>query len=182
MVETKLLNRSDTSIAIVLPQRHFRLELAPKQSGYMPHDYLVEFASSRGGRKLIYDYVMIENIEDLKKVLNIEQEVPEYWLTEENLPNWMQNCSLAEFQDGLDFAPEGVKELIKKFAVTLPLNDVAKREAIKSQLDFDVTVAIANSAEEIEAAANAAANAPKRRSETSTVAQPQATPRKYVEV
>jgi len=39
----------------------------------------------------------------------------------------MKTGSLDEFLDCLDFAPEGVTDLIKTLAVELPLNDVAKR-------------------------------------------------------
>jgi len=44
--------------------------------------------------------------------------------------------------DCLDFAPEGVKELIKTLSVELPLNDVAKREAVFEKLGFNVDNAI----------------------------------------
>jgi len=54
----------------------------------------------------------------------------------------MQTGSLDEFLDCLDFAPEGVKDLIKNLAVDLPLNDVAKREAIFNKLGFNVDNAI----------------------------------------
>ena len=43
-----------------------------------------------------------------------------------------------EFLDCLDFAPDGVIDLIKQYAVALPLNDVAKREALKNKFDYDV--------------------------------------------
>ena len=54
----------------------------------------------------------------------------------------MKTGSLDEFLDCLDFAPEGVKDLIKNLAVDLPLNDVAKREAIFNKLGFNVDNAI----------------------------------------
>jgi hypothetical protein len=54
----------------------------------------------------------------------------------------MQNGSLDEFLDCLDFAPEGVIDLIKTLAVELPLNDVAKREAILNKTGFNVDNAI----------------------------------------
>jgi len=56
----------------------------------------------------------------------------------------MDTCSLDEFKDALDFAPEGTKDLIKKYAVEKPLNDFSKREAIKDQLGFDVSKALEN--------------------------------------
>jgi len=54
----------------------------------------------------------------------------------------MQTGSLDEFLDCLDFAPDVVKDMIKDISVTLPLNDVAKRDAIKEKLNFDVARAI----------------------------------------
>lgn len=56
----------------------------------------------------------------------------------------MDSCSIDEFKDALDFAPDGTKDLIKKYAVSKPLNDYDKREAIKAQLGFDVSKAIEN--------------------------------------
>ena len=55
--------------------------------------------------------------------------------------------SLDAWLDCLDFAPEGVLQIIKDAAVELPLNDVQKRDAIKEKLGFDVSAAIANNKE-----------------------------------
>jgi hypothetical protein len=66
----------------------------------------------------------------------------EYNMSEAEVKAWLNTCSLDEFKDALDFAPAGVKDLIKKFAVEVPLNDVAKREAMKEQIGFDVSAAI----------------------------------------
>jgi hypothetical protein len=54
----------------------------------------------------------------------------------------MQTGTLDQFLDCLDFAPESVREIIKDMAVELPLNDVAKRNAVQEKLGFDVTRAI----------------------------------------
>ena len=54
----------------------------------------------------------------------------------------MESCSIDEFKDALDFAPNGTKDLIKQYAVSKPLNDYDKREAIKAQLGLDVSKAI----------------------------------------
>jgi hypothetical protein len=44
--------------------------------------------------------------------------------------------------DALDFAPVGVIDLIKKFSVQLPLNDMNKRKALYEKTGFDVTKAL----------------------------------------
>ena len=96
--------------------------------------------------------------------ININEE-QEYWLTEDKIPDWMKSCSLDEFKDALDFAPDGVKDLIKKYAVSMPLNDVAKREALESMLNFKVSNIIENSkTEDGETPFEASASTGKRRS------------------
>lgn len=104
-----------------------------------------------GGRELLYNYLWVQDREVLEYLINGEI-APEYWIKPEDLPTWMQECSLPEFQDALDFAPDGMKDLIKQYAVSLPLNDYSKRQAIKDQLGFDVSVVITNSEDETKTA------------------------------
>ena len=56
----------------------------------------------------------------------------------------LRSGSLDAFLDALDFAPTGVIDLIKTFAVQLPLNDVEKCNALKEKTGFDVMTAIKN--------------------------------------
>lgn len=145
----------------------------PKETKRMAYRDILAIAAQPGGRELLYNYCFIKNPTVLREGLNIQEEA-EYWLKEEDIPEWMQKCTLDQFKDALDFAPEGTKMLIQKYAVSLPLNDFAKREAIKEQLGFNVTAAIENSrpdsAEEL--AAQAAAQTSKRRSSSSGINVP----------
>ena len=93
-----------------------------------------------GGQVLLDEYLIIDDKEVLNE-LNMFPE-PEYYYTKDDILRLMQEGSLDEFLDCLDFAPEGVKETIKTLAVDLPLNDVAKRKAIDEKLDFNVDKAI----------------------------------------
>ena len=56
----------------------------------------------------------------------------------------MLNGSHDQFLDLLDFAPVGVIDLVKKYAVELPLNDLDKVTALKKKTGFDARVAYAN--------------------------------------
>ena len=95
---------------------------------------------------LFINFLQVNDLPTVQEILNGKPDPePEYWLTEAQVPNWMQTCSIDEFKDALDFAPLGVKDLIKKYAVSLPLNDIAKRQAILDQLNYDVESAIKNS-------------------------------------
>ena len=85
-------------------------------------------------------------IEEVKatKELNIHTE-PEYFMTEADVINMLQNGSVDELKDALDFAPTGVVQIIKDQAVALPIYDMRKRQAILEMTGFDVTSAITNS-------------------------------------
>ena len=63
-------------------------------------------------------------------------------LNQKDVKNLLLTGSLDAFKDCLDFAPEGVIDLVKQMAVELNLNDVAKREAILKATGFNVTNAI----------------------------------------
>ena len=95
-----------------------------------------------GGMVLLNDYLVIEDKEVLEE-LNMAPE-QEYFYTKEDIEQLMKEGSLEEFLDCLDFAPEGVLEAIKTLSVELPLNDVAKREAILEKLNFNVDNAVKN--------------------------------------
>ena len=95
-----------------------------------------------GGDVILNDYLIIKDGQILEE-LNMTPE-REYFYTKEDIIRLMTEGSLDEFLDCLDFAPEGVKESIKNIAVELPLNDVAKRQAIQEKLGFNVTNAIEN--------------------------------------
>jgi hypothetical protein len=54
------------------------------------------------------------------------------------------NGSLDQFLDVLDFAPDGVIDLIKRMAISMPLMDMNKRDALKKKTGLDVDKALAN--------------------------------------
>ena len=82
--------------------------------------------------------------EGVPKSLGIKTE-PEYYMSEQQIINLLKHGSMDAFLDCLDFAPVGVIELVKKFAVSLPLDNYEKRQALKAKTGFDVDAAIANS-------------------------------------
>jgi hypothetical protein len=69
--------------------------------------------------------------------LGLEVE-PEYYYEEKDVERLLKEASMPEFLDCLDFAPDGVIDLIKQMAVDLPVNDVQKREALRDKFDYDV--------------------------------------------
>ena len=133
----QVTNRSNGIVIYSVPDMHISREFNRKETKKIPYGELLALAQQPGGRELIYNYLFVQNVEALETALNIKEQ-PEYWLKESDIPKWINTCSLNEFKDALDFAPDGIISLIKKYAVEVPLNAADKREALKEQLKFDV--------------------------------------------
>ena len=94
-----------------------------------------------GGKAILRNYLVIEdNPEAVEELLSTVE--PEYYYTDEDIKKLLTEGTLDQFQDCLDFAPEGTVNLLKKYAVELELNDVAKRKALLEATGFNVTTAI----------------------------------------
>lgn len=148
MVNVK--NRSSGSVIYSLRDKNLRREFAPGEVKKIEEDELMQLTYLPGGKKLLEDYLLVESPEEVEQ-LNIKAE-PEYWMDANQVQDLLKNGTIDQFLDCLDFAPPGVLDMIKQYAVSMPLNDVEKRDAIKSKLGFDVSTAIKNSKEEREAA------------------------------
>ena len=158
-------NRSAGKIVYIIPGMNIRKDLAPGQSIRVPKEEIEALAYTNGGMDLIKNYLLVKDEETLDN-LNVHRE-PEYYMTADQVVRLLKEGSLDEFLDALDFAPEGVIDMIKDLSVQLPLNDVAKREALKNKTGYDIDTAIKNNladkAPEEETVEKVPAEAPKRR-------------------
>ena len=93
-----------------------------------------------GGETILREYLVIDNKEALDELLNGVE--PEYFYTTEEVKALLLTGSLDQLMDCLDFAPEGVIDLVNKYAVELKINDIQKRQAILDKTGFNVTSAI----------------------------------------
>ena len=138
-------NRSAGKIIYNIPDRHIRRELAPRQSIKVPKEEIEALAYTSGGMDLIRNHLLVKDDQMLDE-LNIHRE-PEYYMNADNVAALIKNGSMDEFLDALDFAPEGVIDMIKDLSVQIPLNDFSKRQALKEKTGFDVDAAIAHDVE-----------------------------------
>jgi hypothetical protein len=69
-------------------------------------------------------------------------------MSEQQIVELIKSGSLDAFLDCLDFAPIGVIDLLKKYAVSVPLTDYDKRLALKQKTGFDVDAALRHIEEE----------------------------------
>ena len=117
--QCNVTNKSAGFVIYNIPEKGVRREIAPHETKHIKVDELDSLSMMGGGKELIYNYLFINDDEILRHLLNKDVE-PEYYLTEEQIPSWMESCSIDEFKDALDFAPNGTKDLIKQYAVSKP--------------------------------------------------------------
>ena len=141
-------NRSNSQVIYTIPELNLRREFMPRETKRVSYDELEKLSYRPGGMVTLSEYLHVEDVEALDK-LNMKPE-REYHLNHDQVATLLMKSDMDEFLDCLDFAPEGVIEIIKDAAVKLPLNDMAKREAILEKTGFNVTKAIENSKVDIE--------------------------------
>lgn len=117
-----------------------RRQFAIGQSRKVDLEELRELSAIPGGEYILQNYLII-NDKTALDYLNIVPE-PEYFYTEKEIKDLLLNGSLDQFEDCLNFAPQGVIDLIKSMAIELKLPDVRKRELILKKTGFNVTNAL----------------------------------------
>ena len=140
-MKVKVKNRSKSNVGYSIPEENLHRNFAPGETKEIDVAELEKLNYRPGGSVILNEYLLI-NDADIAQKFNSSSIEPEYWLTEEEVIELMKYGSLDKFLDCLDFAPEGVIDLIKSLAVTLPLNDMAKCDAIREKFNFNVVKAI----------------------------------------
>lgn len=135
-------NRSSSVVVYNIPEEGIRREFMPGETKRIKFDELEKLTYQSGGKTVLNSYLQVTDAE-VQEELNIHAE-PEYFMDEAQVVNLLQNGSLDEFLDCLDFAPVGVIDLVKDISTKLPLTDYAKRKALKDKIGFDIDKAIAN--------------------------------------
>ena len=151
-------NRSASRVCYRIPEDGIRREFAPGEVRKISFTELEKLSFQPGGREMMAQFLQIT--EEAAQEFGIHTE-PEYNMSEQDIAELLKNGSLDAFLDCLDFAPVGVIEIVKALAVQLPLENTAKRDALKKKTGFDVEAALRNIAAEKEE--NPVAAAPERR-------------------
>ena len=137
----KVTNRYKGSVGYTIPDlNNLHRQYQDGETKDITFEELEKLSWLPGGEYIIKNCLIIHDPEAVEELMSTVE--PEYYYTEEDVTKLLKYGSLDEFLDCLDFAPEGVLDMIKDLAVSLPLNDVQKRNAILDKLGFDVTTAI----------------------------------------
>ena len=137
----KVINRFSGTVGYEVSDLGVYRNFYPGESKEITFEELEKLSFIPGGMTILKEYLEIADKNIAAKIFNLNPE-PEYFYSKEDIERVMKNGTLDQFLDCLDFAPTSVHELIKDMAVSLPLNDVSKRKAIKDKFGFDVDRAI----------------------------------------
>ena len=155
----KVRNRSTSTVSYTVPDLRVKRSFVAGEIKEIPREELEILVQQPGGRVILTEYLQVSR-DDIKQLDVLEPE-QEYFYTDEDVKRIMKLGSLDEFLDMLDFAPEGVMDMIKTYAVSLPLTDLYKVNALREKTGFDSAKALEHSLDdngELQVAA-----APKRR-------------------
>lgn len=170
-------NRSASRVGYSAPEVGVKnREFAPGETKKISKAELEELSYQPGGIKLIKEYLLIQD-PNVRADLVGDVE-PEYNMTPAQVQDLILNGTHDEWLDCLDFAPEGVIDLIKTLSVELPLTDTVKMQSFKEKKGLDLARMIqAKKEEEAEMAAQQAQQAqqPQRRVQPNKTAEPQPT-------
>lgn len=138
----KVTNRSNGRVSYSIPDSNgLRRLFHSKETKEIPMEELRKVMWSTGGAYILKNTLIIENKEAVQELFSTEPE-PEYYYTEDEIKQLLLTGTNDQLLDCLDFAPEGVVNVLKNLAVTMKLNDMSKREIIFEKTGFNVTNAI----------------------------------------
>ena len=142
----KVRNRSMSTVGYDIPDLRVKRHFVPGEIKEIPKEELDSLLQQPGGRVILTEYLQVSK-DDIKQ-LDVIQPEQEYFYSDEDIKRIMTLGSQDEFLDMLDFAPEGVMNMIKGYAVQLPLTDLRKVEALRKKTGFDSSKALENSVDE----------------------------------
>lgn len=148
-MKIKVKNRSSLSVGYTIPEDNISRTFAPGETKNIEQSEIEKLSYQPGGAKIIKKYLFIDDKDFVEEVANTTLE-PEYWMTEDGVKTLILEESLDRFLDVLDWAPEGVIELIKSFGVTLPMTDVNKIDALKKKTGYDINAVLRHQREALE--------------------------------
>lgn len=122
-----------------------------------------------GGAVLLKDFLSVKD-DDMRTNIGIPADQIEYNWTKEDVKNLLTSGEEDALRDALDFAPQGIVDMIIDMAVAMPLNDRNKVEIIAEATGRNIEMMINNKLQYEKASEKAPEKATQRR--TTTKAQP----------
>lgn len=140
----EITNLLDCTCGYIVDLTGVRRILPPHASFKVKASELRELFYQRGGQELLHNYIRVGN-KALAQEFGVDVDnTPEYNWGRKDVIDALNNPDIDILLDALDFAPDGIKQLIADVAVETEVADVNKRKAISDKLGIDVDAMITN--------------------------------------
>lgn len=136
----KITNRDNGVVGYSVPDLGVHRNFQPGETKEITVEEIRKLSYLPGGMNILNRRLIIKNDELLREILGEVE--PEYFYSEEDVKNLLLNGSLEQLLDCLDFAPEGVIDLVKDYAVKLKIDNMSKRKVIQEKTGLNITKAI----------------------------------------
>ena len=134
--KVSIKNRSNSIVIYNIPEMGIRREFMPNEVKNSTSEELEALSYRPGGMDLIRNELLISDAEVLTDMaVKVE---PEYYLDDKGVIELLNTGSMDSFLDCLDFAPQGVIEMIKSLSISLPITDTMKIQAFKEKKGTDL--------------------------------------------
>ena len=141
---SEITNLLDCTCGYIVDLTGVRRILPPHASFKVKASELRELFYQRGGQELLHNYIRVGN-KALAQEFGVDVDnTPEYNWGRKDVIDALNNPDIDVLLDALDFAPDGIKQLIADVAVETEVSDVNKRKAISDKLGIDVDAMITN--------------------------------------
>lgn len=137
----KVTNRDSGFVGYQIPDMNINRNFAPKETKEISLKELQALQFVPGGEFTLRNLLIVNDMDALS-ALNMADVEPEYHYTEDDVRTLLHQGSLDQLEDALNFAPEGVINLIKDIAVKEEISDIRKRDLIYKKTGFNVNNAI----------------------------------------
>lgn len=134
-------NRNFGWTGYTIPDRNIIRRFSPGETKNVPLEELQALQWTEGGDILLKNCFLIKDQSALE-ALSMNDLEPEYFYTEVEIKTLMETGTLEQLEDTLNFAPEGVIEMIKNYAVKNEIPDTRKRKLISDKTGFNIDNAI----------------------------------------
>lgn len=134
-------NMVDNGVSYSIPEMNVSRHFNPFETKNLTADEIRSLNFKRGGRVLLRDFLCVKN-DELKKELGIPTDIPEYDYTAADIDRILLQEDDDVLRDTLDFAPEGIIELLKSRAFKLKIPDTNKRKIIFEMTGTDIDTQI----------------------------------------
>ena len=134
-------NRNAGWTGYVIPDTGVTRNFSPRETKKIPLEELQQLQYVPGG-EYILKHCFVINDTDALTALNMENMEPEYFYTETEVRTLLETGTLDQLEDCLNFAPDGVIDLIKTIAVETELPDTRKRKLISEKTGLNIDNAI----------------------------------------